>query len=301
MRAGDHAAGLQLIEMCAPGVAAKRIGEVFQYFVWRLAAEILVRHLQFENFAERRARLDGVARQPEDLEEAAVDDLEPLLRVEQAKPLRHIVERRVEAPIGLPQARFLLFRQGDVAAHDDEALVARDAMADAQPAPVRQQHFAGRLRITLAPGQDAAGGHRIFEGRAQIAKRRARLQQRPRDTEEVGRLRIGQCDAVVRIHHHDAFLRAFQRVGQARLCGALLRDFALHHGLDVVAHRSHGCEQRAQFVGATFRDDDVELAGSDALGDPRCSGDRPHDAPRQSPGDDRRQEQRQRCADDVQI
>ena len=108
----------------------------------------------------------------------------------------------------------------------------------------------------------------------QIAERRARLQQCRRDAKEVGGLRIGERDAIIGVHHHDAFLRAFQRVGEPRLRRMPLRDLALHHCLDVVAHQAHGREQRAQFVGAALGDNNIKLAGGDALGDTRRDCDR---------------------------
>ena len=173
--ASDDLARSQLIEMRSLGGPAKRVGEVSEQILYRSSALALGRHLQFEHLLERGTRLDLVPRQSEDLEEAAVHNLKPMLGVEQAQPLRHVVERGIEPPVGLPQARFLLLRQCDVAAHDDEALIASGAMADAQPAPVGKQYFAGCLRIAVAPGQDAAGADRIFKGRVQIGERRARL------------------------------------------------------------------------------------------------------------------------------
>ena len=83
--------------------------------------------------------------------------------------------------------------------------------------------------------------------------------------------------------------------------GTALRHFAVHHCLDVVAHQSHGGEQGAEFVGAAFRNDDVELAGRNVFGDVRSDRDRPHDSPRQGPGHHRRQQERQRRAGDIEI
>ncbi len=92
-----------------------------------------------------------------------------------------------------------------------------------------------------------------------------------------------------------------QRVGEPRLRGAALLDLAIHHRLDVVAHDAHGGEQRAKLVGAAPRHGDVEFAGGDALGDVGRHGDRSDDAPRQAPGDERREQQRQRGAGDVEL
>ena len=141
----------------------------------------------------------------------------------------------------------------------------------------------------------------FLEGRAQFAKRRAWLQQlrgMPRKSAACGLASAMQSSASTTTTPSCELSSASAR----RVCAErLLRDFAFHHGLDVVAHRSHGGEQRAQFVGAAFRDDDVELAGGDALGDPGRSRDRPHDAPRQRPRHHRRQQQRQHCADNIEI
>ena len=96
--AGHHAAVAEFVEMRAVGGAAHEVGQLRQQFVHGLAGVILPRHAQFEDFAERDAGLDLVALQPEDFEEAPVDDLEPVLRVEQAQALRHVVERGIEPP-----------------------------------------------------------------------------------------------------------------------------------------------------------------------------------------------------------
>src|SRR6185503_5943378 len=108
-----------------------------------------------EDLAEADAGRDLVPRQAEYLEEAAVDDLEPVLRIEQAQALRHVVERRVEPQVALPEGGFLALGLGDVAAHDDEAAVTRGAAGDAQPTavgklPFRHRGFAART------GQHAA-------------------------------------------------------------------------------------------------------------------------------------------------
>src|SRR6202030_4128320 len=101
--------------------------------------------------------------------------------------------------------------------------------------------------------------------------------------------------------HHDAFLGIFQRVGKPRLRGTALLDLAVHHRFDVVAHHAHGGEQRTELVAATFVHGDVELAGGDARGDVGGDRDRTDDAPRQGPGDQRGEQQRQRDAGNIEL
>ena len=192
--------------MRAIGKAAHVIGLLRHQFVHCLAAVIVAGHAQFQNILEGGAGLNLVARQSEYFKEPLVDDFEPVLRVEQAKALRHVVERDIEAPVGLAEIGLLLLRQTDVAADDDEAAVAGRTVADAEPAPVGELHFTGRLRVVAAPGERPAGTQQDLRGRAQRGERRSRLQQIGREPEKIGGLGIRQRDAIVRVDHHDAFL-----------------------------------------------------------------------------------------------
>ena len=70
-----------------------------------------------------------IGRQLENLEEAAVKDFEPVLRVVKAKALRHVFQRGIEQQVGLAQRPFLLLEPADVAAQHDEAAVAGRAAA----------------------------------------------------------------------------------------------------------------------------------------------------------------------------
>jgi hypothetical protein len=62
------------------------------------------------------------------------------------------------------------------------------------------------------------------------------LEQFRGNAKEVGGLPVGERNAILGIDQHDTFLGALERVGKARLGGAALRHFPLHHRLDVVAH-----------------------------------------------------------------
>jgi len=152
----------------------------------------------------------------------------------------------------------------------------------------------------VARHQDAAGVAGRLQGRLQARERGAGLEQARRDAEEIRGLGVGEHDAVIGIHHHHAFLGVFQRVGKPRLRGTALLDLAVHHRLDVVAHHAHGGEQRAELVAVALRYGDVELAGGDALGNVGGDRDRADDAPRQGPGDQRGEQQRQRDAGNVE-
>ena len=61
----------------------------------------------FEHFSKAHARPDPFARQPEDFQEAPIDDLEPVLRIVKAQALRHVFQRGVEQQVGFAQAPFL--------------------------------------------------------------------------------------------------------------------------------------------------------------------------------------------------
>ena len=287
--------------MRADAAFAEHLCTLRQQLIDGLVRMIVAGDADLQNLLEADARLDPVGRQVEDFQITAVEDFKPVLRVVEAQALRHILERRVEQQVGLAQRQFLRLQAADVAAQHDEALVAGRAAADAQPASVRHRDFGGGADIAVTRHQDAAGVAGRLQRRLQPRQRRAGLEQARRDAEEIRGLRVGEHDAVVGIHHHDAFLGIFQRVGKPRLRGTALRDLAVHHRLDVVAHHAHGGEQRAEFVAGALGDRDVELAGGDALGDVGGDRDRPDDAPRQRPGDQRREQQRQRDAGDVEL
>ena len=120
---------------------------------------ILASHAQFQNITERAAGLYLVAWQAEYFEEPSINNLQPVLCVDQAKALRHVVECDIEALVRLPEIGLLGFRQTNVAAYDDETLVTRRTVTDSEPASVRQQHFASRVRVALAPQEQPACAH----------------------------------------------------------------------------------------------------------------------------------------------
>ena len=164
----------------------------------------------------------------EDFEESAVDDLEAALRVEQAKPLRHVVERGIETQIDLPEIGLLFLRMADVAANDDKAAVPGRALADPQPAPVGQFEVAGRRMSVVAPGEDAPGmsSKRPDTGRRFESEVPGFISSGA-TPEQICRLRIGKRDAIGSHRQRrrlPANFRARRRAGFARSGAAPLRD-----------------------------------------------------------------------------
>src|SRR4029079_16094221 len=108
-----------------------------------LADVIVHRHAMLEDILVAAARPDLMARQLENLEKAAIGDLEPVLGVIEAQPLRHIFERGIEQQVAVAQTHLLLLRGAEIRNQDDEALIARRAAANAQPTPAAEPRLRG--------------------------------------------------------------------------------------------------------------------------------------------------------------
>ena len=98
-------------------------GEIFFRGHRRMASRL---KSQVDDLPERDAGFDAVQRQIVHIDVAAIADDQPLLTVEEAKPLRHVVERRIETVGDL--ARLGLFRECcDLGASRPLAFAARSA------------------------------------------------------------------------------------------------------------------------------------------------------------------------------
>ena len=227
----------------------------------------------------RQAEGEPVRRQAEDLAVAAVDHGETAAGIEQAQPLGHVVEGRIEAQVGRLQDGFLLLDQGDVAADRDEAAAPRGVPADPQPATIVEAQFAALLGgVEECPGEAARARGVPRQARDGAARRQAAGGK----AQVVVRLAVGQGDPPGLVDHDDALAGGLQGVGQLILRRDPLRDLPLHRVPDIVPHDAHGGQQRADLVGAPRRHRPAEVARRDARGRPRGVGERAHDAAREA-------------------
>ena len=157
VQAGNHPAVVEFIKMRRLVAVADQPDALRPQLIGGFVGMIPHRDADLDHFLVGHARPDPIGRQAQDFEIAPVVDLEPVLGIVEAQPLRHVFQRGVEQQIGFAQRPFLLLQPADVAAQHDEAFVARRAAADAQPAAVGHQGFAGRLQVLVAPDQQMRG------------------------------------------------------------------------------------------------------------------------------------------------
>ena len=142
---------IELLELSVLGIQwghpsggyAERVDEAFARVIAGLHA-----HRQYLSKGQSWDNCGG--RKVEDFAKATIDDFEALVGIVQAKALRHVVQRGIEAEIGCLQPYRLVAQGGDVAENSDEAPIAGGAAADAQPTAIEQPHLASVVR---SPGQ----------------------------------------------------------------------------------------------------------------------------------------------------
>ncbi len=263
----NDAAAAQLLLIGAARMLADEFGLLGDQFGRALADIGARRDGELENLAEAHAWRQALGGRLEDFAEAAVDDHQPVRRIEEAETLGHVVERRVEADVRRLQLFLLVLQFADVAPDGDRAAVLRRALADAQPAPIAQARLARRRQAAVLTQQWRVVVRGQGERGGKVGDRRARPQRVRGEAEKGHRLGVGERDAPFSVDDHDAFARAFEGVGEPHLRRAPCGDLALHHGRYPVAHDAHRVEQGAELVRPPARDRSIELARRDAARD----------------------------------
>ncbi len=100
---GDDAAIGELLDLGAGYGLAGGFEALLQILVGIVAAEEALGDAALDDLAERRARRRKVFRQAVHLDVTVIADHEPLVLVEHAQSLRHVPQRRIEAPVLLDQ------------------------------------------------------------------------------------------------------------------------------------------------------------------------------------------------------
>ena len=200
--------------------------------------------------------------------------------------MRHVVQRRVQPGIGEFQRRLMLLAGRDIVTDRHETALPGVAAIDAQPTSVGKAGFPGVIR-----GSQQCG-HRRHTVRS---RRRSGIPGRhtAEHPEVFVHPGIGHGHDAGGIDDHHALARPLDGVGQAGLGRSALCHLTRHHRRDVVPHRCHGRQQRAQFVRACGRNMRVELTGRDPARDRRSGGDRPDNASSEQNGDQTAQCDRQ--------
>lgn len=107
----------------------QKLGLLGQKLFDVLAGMIMNADADREHVLVADAGFDLIGRKLENLQEAPVENFQPVLCIVKAETLRHVFQGGIEQQVGLAQRPFLLLEPADVAAQHDEAAVAGRAAA----------------------------------------------------------------------------------------------------------------------------------------------------------------------------